>query len=286
MPNLSQSRIGQIAVVCKDVARATAFYRDALGLPFLFDGRPNARRSSTAAASGSCSRPPSNREHDHLELDALLLRRRTSKARRASCEPRACRSSTQPHMIAKMPDHELWLSAFKDSEGNTAGPDGRKALSQSLSRASSPDTTRALNGGSPASSRRRSACAESSIGASTILPRSSDAELRAVDLLAPRLNAQAILERRDVSRRRFGGAGFHHPMQHRRAQRRCRAATSRYTACTPAAPTTLFVGHADPRVDAERLELRRHRIGAGAERAALAALDLNADLHRRRERRA
>jgi methylmalonyl-CoA/ethylmalonyl-CoA epimerase len=27
----------------------------------------------------------------------------------------------QPHMIAKMPDHELWLSAFNDSEGNMLG---------------------------------------------------------------------------------------------------------------------------------------------------------------------
>ena len=35
MPQLSDARIGQIAIVCKDVARATAFYRDVLGLPFL-----------------------------------------------------------------------------------------------------------------------------------------------------------------------------------------------------------------------------------------------------------
>ena len=27
----------------------------------------------------------------------------------------------RPHMIAKMPDHELWLSAFKDTEGNMLG---------------------------------------------------------------------------------------------------------------------------------------------------------------------
>ena len=33
MPNLSQSRIGQIAIVCQDVARARGFYRDTLGLP-------------------------------------------------------------------------------------------------------------------------------------------------------------------------------------------------------------------------------------------------------------
>ena len=54
MPNLAKSRIGQIAVVCKDVARATAFYRDVLGLPHPVRRGADPRRSSTAAASGSC----------------------------------------------------------------------------------------------------------------------------------------------------------------------------------------------------------------------------------------
>jgi methylmalonyl-CoA/ethylmalonyl-CoA epimerase len=40
MPTLSQSRIGQIAIVCKDVARAPAFYRDILGLRCLFSAGP------------------------------------------------------------------------------------------------------------------------------------------------------------------------------------------------------------------------------------------------------
>ena len=140
------------------------------------------------------------------------------------------------------------------------------------------------NGGSPASSRRRSACAESSIGASTMAPRSSDAELRAVELLASRQNAQAILERRDVGRRRFRRTSLHQPMERPTRANAVSRSTSRYTACTPAAPTTLFVGHADPRVDASVLSCAAHRIGRCAERAAL-PLDLNTELHRRRERR-
>ena len=27
----------------------------------------------------------------------------------------------KPHMIARMPDHELWLCAFEDTEGNMMG---------------------------------------------------------------------------------------------------------------------------------------------------------------------
>ena len=41
MPNLAASRIGQIAIVAHDVARATKFYRDTLGLRFLFEAPPN-----------------------------------------------------------------------------------------------------------------------------------------------------------------------------------------------------------------------------------------------------
>ena len=37
LPNAGLSEVGQIAVTVEDVERATAFYRDVLGVPFLFD---------------------------------------------------------------------------------------------------------------------------------------------------------------------------------------------------------------------------------------------------------
>ena len=74
MPNLAKSRIGQIAVVCKDVARASAFYRDVLGLPHLFDAGPNlsffncgGTRLMLTHRGAAARRPP--------QLDSLLLRR-------------------------------------------------------------------------------------------------------------------------------------------------------------------------------------------------------------------
>ena len=119
MKNLAQSRIGQIAVVCKDVARATAFYRDTLGLPFLFAAGPTLAFFDCGGVRLMLS--SDNAGHDNLELDALLPRH---GHRRHAARSRARRASSfvdKPHMIAKMPDHELWLSAFKDSEGNMLG---------------------------------------------------------------------------------------------------------------------------------------------------------------------
>ncbi len=117
MPNLERSRIGQIAVVCKDVARASAFYRDTLGLRHLFDAGPNlsffdcggvrlmlttAERPEDAHASSILYFFVSGIEDTHRELSA-----------------KGVRFLDAPHLIARMPDHELWLAAFTDSEGNT-----------------------------------------------------------------------------------------------------------------------------------------------------------------------
>src|SRR5256885_4008815 len=41
MKDLAQSRIRQIAIVCQDMARARAFYKETLRLPHLFDAGPS-----------------------------------------------------------------------------------------------------------------------------------------------------------------------------------------------------------------------------------------------------
>ena len=117
MPNLEQSRIGQIAIVCKDVSRASAFYRDTLGLRHLFDAGPTlaffdcggvrlmlstAERPEDAHASSILYFFVSKIEDVHRDLSA-----------------NGVRFLDAPHLIARMPDHELWLAAFTDTEGNT-----------------------------------------------------------------------------------------------------------------------------------------------------------------------
>ncbi len=111
---LGEGRIGQIAVVCKDVARAKAFYTDALGLHHLFDAGPTLSffqvgnvRLMLSPAEGEATGTSvlyyfvSGIETVHQQLGA-----------------RGVRFIGQPHMVAKMPDHELWLAEFRDSEDN------------------------------------------------------------------------------------------------------------------------------------------------------------------------
>ena len=117
MPDLSRSRIGQIAIVCKDVGRAATFYRDTLGFRHLFDAGP---RLSFFDCGGvrlmltTAERP----EDDHPGSILYFFVDRIEDVHR-DLAAKGVRFSDAPHLIARMPDHELWLSAFVDTEGNT-----------------------------------------------------------------------------------------------------------------------------------------------------------------------
>lgn len=114
MTGLGQSRIGQIAIVCQDVARATAFYRDVLGLRFLFAAGPT-------LAFFDCGgvRLMLSRAEGEATGTSVLYYFVTDIER--SAQALAAKGATfvgDPHLIARMPDHELWLAEFRDSEGN------------------------------------------------------------------------------------------------------------------------------------------------------------------------
>ncbi len=118
MSTLSQSRIGQIAIVCSDVARATAFYRDVLGLRFLFAAGPKLAffdcggvRLMLDANDGEVETGTSVLYYFVANIDATY----------DELSGKGVQFLEKPHMIARMPDHELWLAAFRDSEENVLG---------------------------------------------------------------------------------------------------------------------------------------------------------------------
>ena len=101
----------------KDLPRAIEFYRDRLGMQFLFQAPP-------ALAFFQCGsirllvEAPSQQEFQHPgsplyfvvdDLDAAY----------ADLRARGVSFRGEPHLIAKMPDHELWMAFFDDEQGNT-----------------------------------------------------------------------------------------------------------------------------------------------------------------------
>ena len=111
----SLSRIGQIAITVKDLDRATAFYRDVLGIPMLFQF-PGLAFFDAGGVRLMLSRA----EDPKFDHPASILYYRVSDigATHATLESHGVRVEEVPHLIAQMADHDLWLASYLDSEGN------------------------------------------------------------------------------------------------------------------------------------------------------------------------
>ncbi|MBI1874867.1 MAG: VOC family protein [Acidobacteria bacterium] len=113
---MALSQIGQIAVTVKDVPRARAFYRDTLGLKFLFDGGERLTFFDAGGVRLMLSIPEP--EHDHPS--SILYFKVTDIGRHVDAlKSRGVTFVGEPHIIARMPTYDLWMAFFTDSEGNT-----------------------------------------------------------------------------------------------------------------------------------------------------------------------
>lgn len=116
--SLSLSRIGQIAIVVKDVERATEFYRDVLGMRFLF-AYPGLAFFDCDGTRLMLSRPE-KKEFDHpssilyFRVDDIQSAYQTLRSRKVEFED-------EPHVVARMPDHDLWMCFFRDRDDNIFG---------------------------------------------------------------------------------------------------------------------------------------------------------------------
>lgn len=108
--------IGQVAVNVKDTARARAFYRDVLGLRHLFDAGPDLAFFQCGGVRLMLS-PPSERQFDHPG-SIIYYKVSDLAATHAAIVAKGAAFEQPPHLVATMPDHELWMAFLRDSEGN------------------------------------------------------------------------------------------------------------------------------------------------------------------------
>jgi methylmalonyl-CoA/ethylmalonyl-CoA epimerase len=110
------TRIGQIAVHAKDVERAAAFYQDKLGLKLLFKAPPGLAFFDCGGVRlmlGGAEKA----EFDHPS-SVLYFAVGDIQAVYAKLKNGGVRFEDEPHLIAKMPTHDLWMTFFRDSEAN------------------------------------------------------------------------------------------------------------------------------------------------------------------------
>lgn len=112
---LAISRLGQIAINVHDVNRATAFYRDILGLPLLFTagGLAFFDCGGVRLMLTHAEKP----EFDHPSSVLYFAVPDIASAHRQMLN-RGARFEDEPHLIASMPTHDLWMTFFRDSEEN------------------------------------------------------------------------------------------------------------------------------------------------------------------------
>ncbi len=109
------SAIGQIAINVKDVERATAFYRDILKLKFLF-APPNLAFFDAGGVRLMLAKAE-KAEFDH-PASILYYKVDDIGGTHRELVARGVKSEEEPRLVAPMPDHDLWISAYRDSEDN------------------------------------------------------------------------------------------------------------------------------------------------------------------------
>jgi predicted enzyme related to lactoylglutathione lyase len=113
------AEIRQIAISVSDVGTALPFYRDVLGLEFLFSAAP----SLAFLAAGSVRIMLSTlRGAGNTGFNSILYFKVTDiDAAHAAIIGRGATNERAPTLTAKMPDHELWAAFVRDPDGNLVG---------------------------------------------------------------------------------------------------------------------------------------------------------------------
>jgi catechol 2,3-dioxygenase-like lactoylglutathione lyase family enzyme len=107
--------IGQIAVRASDIPRAVRFYRDVLGLSYLFEA-PGLAFFQCAGIHLMLS-GAETAEFDHAASVLYFDVAEIQEAYRALLQ-RGVHFRDEPHIVHRAGDRALWMAFFDDSEGN------------------------------------------------------------------------------------------------------------------------------------------------------------------------
>jgi methylmalonyl-CoA/ethylmalonyl-CoA epimerase len=111
-------KIGQIAITVSEVARSKSFYQDTLGMKHLYDAGPQLsffQCGEIRLMLGTAEKPePRGGTILYFKVDDI-------EATHAGLTAENVEFIQAPQLIAKMPDHDLWMAFLKDPDGNTLG---------------------------------------------------------------------------------------------------------------------------------------------------------------------
>jgi len=109
------SQIGQISINVHEIESAVPFYRDVLGIQFLFKV-PNMAFFSAASIRLMLT-VPEKPEFDHPS-SVIYFKVDNIQSAFDTLSGRGVRFVGKPHLIAPMKDHDLWMAFFHDVDNN------------------------------------------------------------------------------------------------------------------------------------------------------------------------
>jgi len=114
--NLASASIGQLMIPVEDFDRSVAFYRDVLGLPFLFAAPPQMAffMCGNVRLLVGVLPPGENAQRG----SAIYFRVPDIGAVHSELQAKGTKFRAAPHLVHRTPQSELWLAEFVDPDGN------------------------------------------------------------------------------------------------------------------------------------------------------------------------
>jgi len=119
---MTLSAIGQIAFVVRDIDASTTFYKDKLGIPFLFSAPPKLAFFDLAGIRLMLAEPENNDEAHRIGTNSTIYFKVDDiESTFEAVKERGVEVAQEPHLVATMGTIELWMAFFRDLDQNLIG---------------------------------------------------------------------------------------------------------------------------------------------------------------------
>ena len=114
--NLSDAAVAQVMIPVDDFERGIAFYRDVLGIPFLFSAPPMMAFFQSGSVRLLVGVLPADQKAQRGS--AIYFQVADIRAVFSTLKASGVNFLADPHLVNRTPKSELWLAEFTDPDGN------------------------------------------------------------------------------------------------------------------------------------------------------------------------
>jgi predicted enzyme related to lactoylglutathione lyase len=114
--NLAKAKVGQLLIPVEDFDNGVAFYRDVLGIPFLFAAPPQMAFFDCGGVRLLVGVPSPGQPAQRGS--AIYFQVSDIQAVHAELKSKGVAFRSEPHVAHRAPTYELWLAEFVDPDGN------------------------------------------------------------------------------------------------------------------------------------------------------------------------